>query len=79
MFCLWGNFAKDKKEYIKNQDNHYIIETAHPSPLSANKAHNDYIFEKKWFNNYQFSLINDYLKKNNIDTINWNSINGTEI
>jgi len=79
VFCLWGNFAKDKKEYIKNQDNHYIIETAHPSPLSANKAHQNATFEKKWFNNFQFSLINEYLLKNNIDIVNWNSINGSEI
>ena len=34
VFILWGRFARDKKRLITNL-NHHILESAHPSPLSA--------------------------------------------
>ena len=32
-FILWGNYARSKKKLIA--DRHYVLEGAHPSPLSA--------------------------------------------
>ncbi len=37
VFLLWGNNAKKKKELITNHQ-HYILETVHPSPLSASRG-----------------------------------------
>lgn len=37
VFLLWGNNAKKKKELIANPQ-HYILETVHPSPLSASRG-----------------------------------------
>ncbi len=37
VFLLWGNNAKKKKELITNPQ-HLILETVHPSPLSASKG-----------------------------------------
>ncbi len=62
VFMLWGNYAKNKKKFILNK-NHLILESGHPSPLSANKGY--------WFNNNHFSMCNDYLYKNNIEKIKW--------
>ncbi|GLR15906.1 uracil-DNA glycosylase [Portibacter lacus] len=35
VFMLWGNFAKGKKVLI-NTDKHFVLESAHPSPLAGN-------------------------------------------
>lgn len=57
VFVLWGNFAKSKKVLITNPQ-HIILESAHPSPLSASRG---------FFGSKPFSKINSYL-----DTkINW--------
>lgn len=61
VFILWGRQARDKKKYITNP-NHYIIESAHPSPLSAYNG----FFESK-----PFSKTNEYLEKHNKKKINW--------
>jgi len=37
VFLLWGNNAKKKKELITNPQ-HCILETVHPSPLSASRG-----------------------------------------
>lgn len=37
VFLLWGNNAKKKKELITSPQ-HYILETVHPSPLSASRG-----------------------------------------
>ena len=37
VFLLWGNNARKKKELITNS-NHYVLEAAHPSPLSASRG-----------------------------------------
>ena len=52
VFILWGNQAKEKKNLI-DIDKHYIIESAHPSPLSASRG----FFESK-----PFSKTNNYLE-----------------
>lgn len=60
-FVLWGSFARQKKTLITNSK-HLIIESAHPSPLSAYNG---------FFGSKPFSKINDFLLQNNIDPIIW--------
>lgn len=61
VFVLWGNFAKSKKSLITNT-RHLIIESAHPSPLSARRG---------FFGSRPFSKINRFLRENNIKEIDW--------
>tara|TARA_S200000501_G_scaffold348022_1_gene362895 strand:+ start:649 stop:1326 length:678 start_codon:yes stop_codon:yes gene_type:complete len=61
VFILWGSHARSKKNLIDSRNN-LIIESAHPSPLSA---HRGFIGSKP------FSKTNDYLIKNNSNPINW--------
>lgn len=61
IFVLWGNSARQKKELI-DLSKHYIIESAHPSPLSANRG---------FFGTKPFSRINQILKENNKKEIEW--------
>ena len=61
VFLLWGSFAKKKRKLI-DSSKHKILESGHPSPLSANRGY--------WFGNKHFSECNKYLesiKKNKID------------
>lgn len=53
VFLLWGNNAK-KLLKNKNHKSHYILESNHPSPLSANRG--------GWFNNGHFEKTNIYLE-----------------
>ena len=57
VFILWGRFARDKKKLITNR-NHYIIESAHPSPLSAYNG---------FFGSKPFSKANRFLCDDPID------------
>ncbi len=61
VFVLWGSFARSKKELITNK-NHLIIESVHPSPLSANRG---------FFGSKPFSQINNFLISKNIEPIDW--------
>lgn len=61
VYILWGSYARSKKCLITNPK-HYVIESAHPSPLSANKG---------FFGSKPFSKTNEILIKNNIKPINW--------
>ena len=61
VFILWGNFARSKKQFITNK-NHLIIESAHPSPFSANNG---------FFGSKPFSRTNNFLIENGIDPIDW--------
>ena len=61
VFILWGNFARSKKVFITNPI-HYIIESPHPSPFSANSG---------FFGSKPFSKTNEFLKNNNIKEIDW--------
>ena len=61
VFVLWGSYARSKKELITN-NRHYIIESVHPSPLSAYRG---------FFGSKPFSKINNFLEKNNIEKIKW--------
>lgn len=61
VFILWGNYARSKKVLI-TKPQHKIIESAHPSPLSASRG---------FFGSRPFSKTNEFFKKNNIKEINW--------
>lgn len=61
VFILWGSYARSKKVLIKNK-NHLILESVHPSPLSANRG---------FFGSKPFSKTNNFLIKNNIEPIRW--------
>ena len=37
VFLLWGSYARSLKKYLSNP-NHLILESTHPSPLSANRG-----------------------------------------
>lgn len=61
IFILWGNNARSKKKFI-DTDKHYIIESAHPSPLSASRG---------FFGSKPFSKANEILTSLGKDTIDW--------
>ncbi len=61
VFILWGSFARNKKKLITN-NNHYIIESAHPSPLSAYNG---------FFGSKPFSKTNNFLISKGLEPINW--------
>ncbi len=61
VFILWGNFARSKKSLITNPK-HYVIESTHPSPFSANYG---------FFGSKPFSKTNEFLKKNHLKEIDW--------
>lgn len=61
VFLLWGNFARGKKELI-DSTKHFILEAAHPSPLSASRG---------FFGCNHFKLANQYLASHQIKEINW--------
>ena len=61
VFILWGANARSKKQYITNLI-HYVIESAHPSPLSAYNG---------FFGSKPFSRTNEFLEKNGIAPIDW--------
>jgi len=52
IFMLWGGFAKKKASLI-DKSKHHILQTGHPSPLSANRGY--------WFGNKHFSKANTLL------------------
>lgn len=60
-FILWGSPARRKKALISNP-RHLILEAAHPSPLSAYRG---------FFGSKPFSKVNDWLKANGEEPINW--------
>ncbi len=61
VFILWGNYARSKKSLITNPK-HFVIESAHPSPLSASRG---------FFGSKPFSKTNEFLEKNNMKGIDW--------
>ena len=61
VFVLWGAYARSKNKLI-DSSKHKIIESAHPSPLSAYRG---------FFGSKVFSQINSYLAENGRETINF--------
>lgn len=62
IFVLWGNQAKEKKKLITSKQ-HYIVESVHPSPLSASRG---------FFGSKPYSKINNILKDLGKVEIAWN-------
>ena len=62
VFLLWGNFAQKKGLKI-DRSKHLVLESGHPSPMSANQG--------KWFGNKHFSQTNNYLKIKGKPNIEW--------
>ncbi len=61
VFFLWGAYAQKKGESI-DRSRHLVLESVHPSPLSAMRG---------FFGNNHFSKCNAYLKEHGIEPINW--------
>ena len=61
VFILWGRDARNKKPLI-DSSKHLVLESAHPSPLSAYAG---------FFGSKPFSKCNDFLKQNNLEPIQW--------
>lgn len=64
VFILWGKFAQAKAMYI-DENKHFIIKSAHPSPFSAYQG---------FYGSKPFSQTNAYLKNKGIEEINWQII-----
>ncbi|MFT5723472.1 MAG: uracil-DNA glycosylase [Bacteroidia bacterium] len=62
VFLLWGGYAKRKGKKI-DRSKHLVLESGHPSPLSANMGH--------WFGNKHFSNCNAYLIENGFMPMDW--------
>jgi len=62
VFVLWGAYAQKLSKFIDPQ-RHFIIEAAHPSPLSANRG--------GFFKTKPFSKINEYLLASGQEEIDW--------
>ncbi len=61
VFFLWGAYAQKKGESI-DRTKHLVLESVHPSPLSAARG---------FFGNKHFSRCNDYLAEKGIQPIDW--------
>ena len=62
VFLLWGGFAKKKRRLIDTARNK-VLETGHPSPLSANRGY--------WFGNKHFSKTNSLLEQAGKEPLLW--------
>ena len=65
VFILWGGNARAKKALITNK-NHLVLESAHPSPLSAYNG---------FFGCGHFIKANEFLKSRGLSEIMWDRIN----
>ncbi len=61
VFILWGRPAQQKKAMIHNP-RHLVLESPHPSPLSAYRG---------FFGSRPFSKTNDYLTRHGLAPIDW--------
>ncbi|MCX6243639.1 MAG: uracil-DNA glycosylase [Bacteroidetes bacterium] len=61
IFVLWGNFAIAKRDLI-DLNRHHVLTAPHPSPFSAAKG---------FFGCRHFSKINEILRKEGKDEIDW--------
>ena len=61
VFILWGRPAQKKKAMLNNPK-HLILESPHPSPLSARGG---------FFGSRPFSKTNDFLEENGLTPIDW--------
>lgn len=61
VFILWGRDARNKKSLI-DQSKHLVLESAHPSPLSAYNG---------FFGSRPFSKCNTWLEQHGLEPIVW--------
>lgn len=61
VYLLWGKAARSKATMLNNPK-HLILESAHPSPLSAHRG---------FMGNGHFKKANEFLIANNIEPIDW--------
>lgn len=61
VFILWGAYAQKKAHFI-DRKKHFVLESVHPSPLSAHRG---------FFGSKPFSKINNYFLSKNIQPIDW--------
>ena len=61
VYLLWGKAARNKKEMLNNPK-HLILESAHPSPLSAHRG---------FMGNGHFKRANEFLVANGVEPIDW--------
>ena len=61
VYLLWGKAAQSKKEMLNNPK-HLILESAHPSPLSAHRG---------FMGNGHFKRANEFLVANGVEPIDW--------
>lgn len=64
VFMLWGSHAQKKKILI-DESRHCILESVHPSPLSAYRG---------FFGSKPFSKANDFLTSKGLSTVDWLSV-----
>ena len=62
VFILWGGYARSKASLI-DASRHLVLQSVHPSPLSANRG--------GWFGNHHFSRANKYLEEHGETPIRW--------
>lgn len=62
VFILWGGYARSKAQLI-DRSRHLVLESVHPSPLSANRG--------GWFGNHHFSQCDAYLREHGEQEIDW--------
>lgn len=61
VFVLWGAYAQKKGAFI-DRKKHFVLESPHPSPLSAHRG---------FFGTKPFSQVNNYLQSKSIAPIDW--------
>lgn len=61
VFFLWGAYAQKKGVNI-DKEKHLVLESVHPSPLSASRG---------FFNNHHFSQCNEFLLFTEQEPVNW--------
>lgn len=61
VFILWGRYAQ-KKGAVIDRDKHLVLESVHPSPLSAHGG---------FFGSKPFSRANEYLEWNGVEPVQW--------
>jgi len=61
VFMLWGSYAQQKGKFI-DKSRHLVLESVHPSPLSAHRG---------FFGNHHFSKANEFLTTKGISPVKW--------
>ena len=62
VYLLWRGYARSKAALIDSSKN-LVLQSVHPSPLSANRG--------GWFGNHHFSRCNEYLQQQGETPIEW--------